>query len=154
MYVFKELSRWAGGFALAATLGWELFCPPLSVKIYISGSQQFLRRPLFSVNITWMLCSLVFKKASVHFLGILTCLMRWMPLCLGEWWKCHGSHSDVTNITRRGVRDKAWKHCFIIGMIAACLNILYNMFITTFGIRMPLMAEMHMYFYTLAYVPF
>lgn len=55
----------------------------------------------------------------------------------GQAVKCHEAYSVVTNITRRGGWDKPWKHCFISGIIPTCLNILYNMFITTFGIRMP-----------------
>lgn len=58
-----------------------------------------------------------------------------MQLCFGAALvKCHGSHSDVT---RHGVQDKPRKHCFIIGTIAAYQNFLYNMFITTFGIKRP-----------------
>lgn len=111
----------------------------------------------------WAYWKIKKKKPSGDFLGSWTCLTVQNQVEGGKWPNATDSIQTRQNI--RGVREKRGSDALFFitgggrggGWTAAgppLINILYNMFITTFGIRTPFNGlRCILYFYTLAYVP-
>lgn len=115
------------------TLCWLLHLSPKS--ICISVKPQFIHLNCLEWYFQEPYISLFSAGWSIKVLCVFTGRPHKVNALFGRTVKHRGSYWAVTKVTRCGIWDKPERLCFFIGTIPAYINILYNMFITSFGIK-------------------